>query len=207
MNTVEAIRTHKIIAIMRGAKDEDVVRIGEALRDGGIKLVEITLNSQNALAGISRMKEAFGDELKIGAGTVLDPESAKAAIDAGADFILAPSVNKETIQLTKRYGKVSIPGAFTATEILTAYESGADFIKVFPASVGSQYIKDLRGPFPHIPLIPTGGVNEENIQSFAEAGGVAFGIGSSLVDTKKEVTEDYLQELTKKTARYVELVQ
>ncbi|GAF13713.1 4-hydroxy-2-oxoglutarate aldolase [Bacillus sp. JCM 19046] len=207
MNTLDAIKTHQLIAIIRGANEEDILPIGQALQSGGVKLVEVTLNTANALAGIRRLKEAFGDEMKIGAGTVLDPESAKASIDAGADFILAPSVKLETIQLTKRYGKVSIPGAFTPTEIVTAFENGADLIKVFPASVGAQYFKDLKGPLPHIPLVPTGGVNETNIQAFKQAGATAFGIGSSLVDTKQEVTEDYLDALTKKAAHFVKLIQ
>ncbi|WP_054707579.1 bifunctional 4-hydroxy-2-oxoglutarate aldolase/2-dehydro-3-deoxy-phosphogluconate aldolase [Bacillus sp. JCM 19041] len=206
MNTLEAIHTHKLIAIIRGAKKEDLLLIGNSLKEGGIRLVEVTLNSPDAIEGINQMAEAFEGKIKIGAGTVLDPESARSAIEAGADFILSPTVNTETIKMTKRYGKVSIPGAYTPTEILTAYEHGADLIKVFPASIGSGYIKDIRGPLPHIPLVPTGGVNETNIIEFQKAGATAFGIGSSLVNTKAEVTDTFLKELTAKAQTFVHLV-
>ncbi|WP_078395541.1 bifunctional 4-hydroxy-2-oxoglutarate aldolase/2-dehydro-3-deoxy-phosphogluconate aldolase [Shouchella patagoniensis] len=207
MNTLEAIYTYKLIAIIRGAKKEDLLLIGNSLKEGGIQLVEVTLNSPGAIEGIKQMAEVFKGEIKIGAGTVLDPESARSAIEAGADFILSPTVNTETIKLTKRYGKVSIPGAYTPTEILTAYEHGADLIKVFPASIGSGYIKDIRGPLPHIPLVPTGGVTETNIVDFQKAGATAFGIGSSLVNTKTEVTDEYLLEITNKAKTFVQLVQ
>ncbi|MFD1413355.1 bifunctional 4-hydroxy-2-oxoglutarate aldolase/2-dehydro-3-deoxy-phosphogluconate aldolase [Oceanobacillus jeddahense] len=206
MNTLEAIYHYKIIAIIRGAKKEDLLQIGAALKEGGVRLIEVTLNSPGAIEGIKQLKEAFGEEMKVGAGTVLDPESAKAAMDAGADFILSPTVSKDTIKITKRYGKVSIPGAFTPTEILTAYEEGADLVKVFPASIGAAYIKDIRGPLSHIPLVPTGGVNKNNITDFQKAGAVAFGIGSSLVNTKEEVNETYLGELTNNAQAFIEAV-
>jgi 2-dehydro-3-deoxyphosphogluconate aldolase/(4S)-4-hydroxy-2-oxoglutarate aldolase len=108
--------------------------------------------------------------------------------------------------MTKRYGAISIPGAFSPTEILTAYENGADIVKVFPASIGAQYIKDIRGPLPHIPLLPTGGVNLDNIGEFDAAGAVGFGIGSSLVNTKREINASYLKELTIKARQYVEAI-
>jgi 2-dehydro-3-deoxyphosphogluconate aldolase / (4S)-4-hydroxy-2-oxoglutarate aldolase len=206
MNTLSSIFEHKIVAIVRGANAQDVVKIASALKNGGIKLVEVTLNSPNALSGIEQISRQMGDEIIVGAGTVLDPETARAAILAGAKFILSPTVNFETIKMTKRYGAVSIPGAFTPTEILTAYENGGDIIKVFPARLGVDYIKDIRGPLSHIPLLPTGGVNLENIQELQKAGAVGFGIGSSLVNTKKEVTEDYLKELTEKAKTYVSAI-
>ncbi|GEN89268.1 bifunctional 4-hydroxy-2-oxoglutarate aldolase/2-dehydro-3-deoxy-phosphogluconate aldolase [Oceanobacillus sp. FSL W8-0428] len=206
MNTLEAIYLHKIIAIIRGAKKEDLLQIGAALKEGGVRLIEVTLNSPGAIEGIKQLKEAFGEEMRVGAGTVLDPESAKGAIDAGADFILSPTVSKETIKITKRYGKVSIPGAFTPTEILTAYEEGADLVKVFPASIGASYIKDIRGPLSHIPLVPTGGVGLDNIVDFQKAGAAAFGIGSSLVNTKKDFDEAYLSKLTENARAFVQAV-
>jgi 2-dehydro-3-deoxyphosphogluconate aldolase/(4S)-4-hydroxy-2-oxoglutarate aldolase len=206
MKTIQTIYKHKIIAIIRGAEESDLIKIGNALKDGGIRLVEVTLNSPGAMEGIKQMAKVFEGEIKIGAGTVLDPESARAAIEAGADFILSPTVNPETIRLTKRYGKVSIPGAFTPTEILTAYEHGADLVKVFPASIGPGYIKDICGPLPHIPLLPTGGVNETNINAFQKAGAVAFGVGSSLVNTEEAMTEEYLQALTKKAQTFVRAI-
>ncbi|MBU8690417.1 bifunctional 4-hydroxy-2-oxoglutarate aldolase/2-dehydro-3-deoxy-phosphogluconate aldolase [Priestia megaterium] len=197
---------HKIVAIIRGAKPQDVVKIASALNDGGVKNIEITLNSPDALSAIREVSTELGDQVLVGAGTVLDPETARSAILAGAKFILSPTVNTETIKLTKRYGAVSIPGAFSPTEILTAYENGGDIIKVFPARLGASYIKDIRGPLPHIPLLPTGGVSLDNIQEFEEAGAVGFGIGSSLVDTNHEITHAYLQELTQKAKAYVAAV-
>jgi 2-dehydro-3-deoxyphosphogluconate aldolase/(4S)-4-hydroxy-2-oxoglutarate aldolase len=206
MNTLSAILENKIISIVRGADAQDVVKIANALKEGGIKLIEITMNSPEALTAIEKVSKEMGGDMHVGAGTVLDPETARAAILAGAKFILSPTVNLETIKMTKRYGAVSIPGAFTPTEILSAFENGGDIIKVFPASSGVNYIKDIRGPLPHIPLLPTGGVNLENILEFQKAGASGFGIGSSLVNTKNEITEDYLKELTQKSKSYISVI-
>jgi 2-dehydro-3-deoxyphosphogluconate aldolase/(4S)-4-hydroxy-2-oxoglutarate aldolase len=186
---------HKIVAIIRGAQPEDVLNIVHALFAGGIYAVEITLNSIDALQVIRNVANSVKDNMLVGAGTVLNASSALAAIDAGAQFIISPSFDRETISATKKRGVVSIPGAYTPTEIVKAFEAGADIVKVFPAS-GPQYIKDIRGPLSHIPMMPTGGVNISNIRAFQEAGAVAFGIGSSLVDSKQKVTNDYLATLT-----------
>lgn len=206
MNTLTRIFENKIISIVRGAKPEDTLKIAKALRDGGIRLIEITLNSPNALESIELVSQELGEEMVVGAGTVLDPETARAALLAGSKFILSPTVDLETIKMTKRYGAVSIPGAYTPTEILTAYENGGDIIKVFPASVGPNYFKDIRGPLSHIPLLPTGGVTLDNIAEFQKAGVVGFGIGSSLVDAKQEVNDRYLMELTQKARSFVSAI-
>jgi 2-dehydro-3-deoxyphosphogluconate aldolase/(4S)-4-hydroxy-2-oxoglutarate aldolase len=206
MSTLSQILEGKIVAIIRGAKPDDVLKIVNALFEGGVGIIEITLNSPNALAVIKEVAREVGDKILIGAGTVLDAETARAALLAGAKFIISPSLNVEIIKMTKSYGAVSIPGAFTPTEIVTAYTNGADIIKVFPASIGVQYFKDLRGPLPQIPLMPTGGINLENINEFQKTGAVAFGIGSALVDTKHEITKEYLQQLTLKAHKYVETV-
>jgi 2-dehydro-3-deoxyphosphogluconate aldolase/(4S)-4-hydroxy-2-oxoglutarate aldolase len=203
MNALSRILENKIIAIIRGANPNDVIRISQALNDGGIKLIEITMNSPNALSVIKQVSNELGDKVLVGAGTVLDAETARSAILAGATFILSPTVDIETIKLTKRYGAVSIPGAFTPTEILSAYEKGADIIKVFPATLGPNYIKDILGPLPQIPLLPTGGIDLENLNQFIEAGAVGCGIGSALVNTKHEITEEYLRQLTKKASQFV----
>ncbi|SDM45787.1 2-dehydro-3-deoxyphosphogluconate aldolase / (4S)-4-hydroxy-2-oxoglutarate aldolase [Fictibacillus solisalsi] len=205
-DVLSSIKENKLVAIIRGAEPKSVLKIARALQAGGIRTLEITLNSPGALKVIEEVSSELGDELLVGAGTVLDPESARLAILAGAQFILAPTVNLKTIQMAKRYGAVSIPGAFTPTEILTAYEHGADIVKVFPASVGPSYIKDLRGPLPHIPLLPTGGVTLENVSEFMKAGAVGCGIGSALVNTKEEVTEAYLSRLTEKSRNFVKAV-
>jgi 2-dehydro-3-deoxyphosphogluconate aldolase/(4S)-4-hydroxy-2-oxoglutarate aldolase len=168
-----------------------------------IRVLEITLNSPGALTIIEELSKHADPGLVIGAGTVLDAAAANDAISAGAKFIISPSFDPAIIAATKKARAISIPGAFTATEIFAAYKGGGDIIKVFPASVGSQYIRDLRGPFPQIPLMPTGGVNLQNIQEYLRAGAVAVGIGSALVDTKQKVTVEYLNELKNKAAEYV----
>ena len=204
MTTLSRILNHKIFAIIRGAHPDDVLHIAQALCEGGVKLLEVTLNSPDALSSISRIATRMNAEVFVGAGTVLDAEMAKAALDSGAQFIISPSLDMETIYATKQRGAISIPGAFTATEIFSAYKNGGDIIKVFPASIGPAYFKDLRGPFPHIPLMPTGGVNLNNIQDFQKVGAVAFGVGSGLVDTSLKISDQYLIELTEKAKKYVE---
>jgi len=194
--TLQQILENKIVAILRGVRPDAVPEVAAALHAGGIRCLEITLNSPDALAVIRDLSVRLGDRLLVGAGTVLDAAEARAAIDAGARFIISPALDVPTIRVTKQSQAVSIPGAFTATEILTAYKNGADIIKVFPASVGVGYFRDLRGPLPHIPLMPTGGVNLENIADYQQAGAVAFGIGSALVDGKQPVTDEYLRRLT-----------
>jgi 2-dehydro-3-deoxyphosphogluconate aldolase/(4S)-4-hydroxy-2-oxoglutarate aldolase len=206
MTVLSQIVTYKIVAIIRGAQPDDVLAIASALCEGGVKLLEVTLNSPDALLSISKISNTLGSQVFVGAGTVLDAEMAKAAMDVGAQFIISPSLDVEVIQVTKQSGIVSIPGAFSATEILSAYRHGGDIIKVFPASIGPAYLKDLRGPFPHIPLMPTGGVNLTNICEFQKAGAVAFGVGSGLADTSLKITDQYLKALTDKAKKYVEAV-
>ncbi|MBF9222832.1 bifunctional 4-hydroxy-2-oxoglutarate aldolase/2-dehydro-3-deoxy-phosphogluconate aldolase [Hymenobacter ruricola] len=207
MNPLAHILEHKVVAIVRGANPPDLLRIARALHAGGVRMMEITLNSPGALASIEEISREMAGQLLVGAGTVLDPETARAALLAGAQYIISPTLNKKTIRMTKRYGAVSIPGAYTATEILKAYEYGGDIIKVFPAgSSGASYFKDIAGPLPHIPLMPTGGVSLDNIKGFAEAGAKAFGLGSALVDTKQAVTDEYLTKLTEKARAFVAAV-
>lgn len=206
MSTLSQILTHKIIAIIRGSRPEDVLNIAAALHKGGIRMLEVTLNSQDALTVIERLSDEMGDDLIVGAGTVLDAHSADSAVAAGAKFIISPVVDTPTIHAARRHGVVSIPGAYTPTEILKAYQDGGDLIKVFPSSAGAQYIKDLRGPLPHIPLMPTGGVNLENIADFQKAGAVAFGIGSALVNPEEPVNTKYLKQLEEKAKKYVQKI-
>ncbi len=206
MDTLEKILDHKIIAIVRGADPADVIHIARSLYEGGIRLLEITMNSVNPLQVIEQVAVTFGNTMVIGAGTVLDSVMARDAIAAGAAFILSPIVDSKTIETAKSLGAVCIPGAFTPTEIVHAYRSGGDIIKVFPARLGPSYIKDILGPLPHIPLLPTGGINLGNIKEFQQAGAVGFGIGSSLVDTSKNITDDYLKKITEKASHFVEAV-
>ncbi|TCD00064.1 bifunctional 4-hydroxy-2-oxoglutarate aldolase/2-dehydro-3-deoxy-phosphogluconate aldolase [Pedobacter psychroterrae] len=205
MSAISQILEHKIIAIIRGADPADVLKIAEALYAGGIRLLEITMNSAEPLQVIREVAAHFGDRMTIGAGTVLDVETLRKAVDSGARFILSPVMDIEVIGAGRDLGVVSIPGAYTATEIFTAYRNGADIVKVFPAR-SPAYLKDIAGPLPQIPLMPTGGVSLENIADFHKAGAVGFGIGSALVDTKKKITEQYLAALTDKAAAFVQAV-
>jgi 2-dehydro-3-deoxyphosphogluconate aldolase / (4S)-4-hydroxy-2-oxoglutarate aldolase len=204
--TLELIFEHRIVAILRGCELAHVLPIAEALYAGGIRLLEITLNSPGAFEAIETASARLGGRMVIGAGTVLDAAEATSAIAAGARFVLSPSLDLPTIRRTIDLGAVSIPGAFTATEILTAWRHGAGIVKVFPASVGPAYFRDLRGPLPQIPLMPTGGVNLENIREFDKAGAVAFGIGSALVTPAEALTDDYLEGLVFKATGYVKML-
>ncbi len=202
--TLQGILEHRIVAILRGCDTEHILPIATALYEGGIRLLEITLNSPGALEAIEQVAASMGDRLFVGAGTVLDAAEATAAIAAGARFILSPSLDIGIIRRTRDLGAVSVPGAFTATEILTAWRNGASIVKVFPASVGPAYFRDLRGPLPQIPLMPTGGVNLDNIRDFHQAGAVAFGIGSALVKPVPSLTPEYLQRLTVTATAYAD---
>jgi len=205
MNVLSRILKHKIVAIIRVADPADVLQIALALKQGGVDILEVTLNSSNALPVIGQLVKKFDDEMLIGAGTVLDSKTAKAVIELGAKFIVSPNVDVDTIHATKANGAVSIPGAFTATEIVNAYSNGGDIIKIFPAS-SAEYIKVLRGPLSHVPMMPTGGITLENISEFKKAGAAAFGIGTSLIDTKKKITEEYLKQVTENASKFVEAI-
>jgi len=203
---IQQLEESKIIAIMRGVDPGDVFAIAKALKKGGVKVFEVTLDSPNALDVIKQLSEEAEDDMLVGAGTVLDPESARMAIHSGAKFIISPTMNINTIEMTKRYGALSIPGCLTPTEILTAYEHGADIVKVFPAgTMGPRYFKDVAGPLSQIPLMATGGINEENMLDFLDTGIIAVGLGSSLVP--KEISDDTdLERLTEKAVELVQMV-
>jgi 2-dehydro-3-deoxyphosphogluconate aldolase/(4S)-4-hydroxy-2-oxoglutarate aldolase len=200
---LQQILQHKIVAILRGCNTDDIPPITEALYEGGVRLLEITLNTPGALKAIERAASRMGDRMLIGAGTVLTATEVIDAVNAGARFILSPSLDPGIIQQSRDLGAVSVPGAFTATEILAAYRHGADIVKVFPASVGPAYFRDMRGPLPHIPLMPTGGLNLDNIRDFQKAGAVAFGIGSALVASNQGTTGNDLLQLTRLAAAYI----
>ncbi|MFX0560478.1 bifunctional 4-hydroxy-2-oxoglutarate aldolase/2-dehydro-3-deoxy-phosphogluconate aldolase [Tepidibacillus infernus] len=207
MELLQQIKENGVVAIIRGANPNNILPIARALKNGGVKTLEITVETPKVLTLIEKVSEELGEDLIVGAGTVLDPETARAAIMSGAKFIFSPTVNVDTIRLAKRYGVISIPGALTPTEIVTAYENGADIIKVFPANVfGPKYLKDVHGPLPHIPLMPTGGLDLSNVAEYIKAGGVAAGIGSSLVNTRKNIDKSYLSELELKASQFVDEV-
>lgn len=204
MKTLNKILEGKGIAIIRGYHTEDAVKIARALKKGGVTLLEVTLNSPDALQTIRELCNEPG--ITVGAGSVLDGAAAQGAIEAGAKFILSPTLKVETIRTAKRYGVVSIPGAYTPSEILTAFEAGADIVKVFPATaLGPSFIKDMQGPLPQVRLLPTGGVTVENAATFLEAGAVGVGLGSSLVHKTECVDDAFLDEIEMKAKRFREL--
>lgn len=196
-----------LIAVIRRPKQSQIHQIAEALVEGGTGALEITLDTPGALEMIRDMKEKFQDRVLVGAGTVLDAASAKSAIDAGSDFIFCPTFSVETIQMTNRYGRISIPGVMTPTEIVNAYSAGADLLKIFPgAALGESYIKDLMGPLSHIPMMPTGGVSLDNVETFIRNGAVAVGAGGSLVDSKA-IAEERYEVLTDISKQFISKIQ
>lgn len=206
MSTLSTILNNKIVAIIRGADPDDVLQITEALCEGGVQCVEITLNSADALRLIESVAIKMEGRVIVGAGTVLNASEVRSAVAAGAKFIISPMLNIDVIHKTKDLGAVSIPGAYTPTEIFTAFSNGADLIKVFPSSAGPSFIREVLAPFPYIPLMPTGGINLTNIREFKNAGAVAFGMGKSLVDTRQKVTPEYLQQIKTNARTFIDLI-
>jgi 2-dehydro-3-deoxyphosphogluconate aldolase/(4S)-4-hydroxy-2-oxoglutarate aldolase len=187
------IRHLAVVPIVRTPTAESALAAVEAVVDGGIDCVEITMTVDNALRAIEKVADRHGDRVLLGAGTVLDPETARACMLAGAQFFVTPSLNLKTIELAKRYSRPIFPGALTPTEVLAAWQAGADGVKVFPCNAmgGAKYIKALKGPFPQIDLVPTGGVNMETITEFLKAGATAVGVGSELVDAESVASGRY----------------
>jgi 2-dehydro-3-deoxyphosphogluconate aldolase/(4S)-4-hydroxy-2-oxoglutarate aldolase len=195
-----------VIAVVRLDSGEQLVRSAQALREGGVMVIEFTMTTPNALDMIREAARTMPGDVLLGAGTVLDPETARAAILAGAQFTVSPSLNPRVIEMCHRYSKVCVPGALTPTEILTAWEHGADIVKVFPATLGGpQYFRDLAGPFPQIRMLPTGGVSLANAGDFIKAGAVAVAAGSNLVD-RNAVREGRFEAITETARKYVEAI-
>src|SRR5580704_4579637 len=193
-----------IVAILRSPSSDQFANVARALLDGGIDVIEVTFTVSNALEAVAAVKKDLGGRVLLGMGTVLDPESARAALLAGAEFLVAPSLNLDVIRLGHRYDKLVMPGAFTPTEILAAWEAGADVVKVFPSDcVGPGYLKALKGPFPQIRLMPTGGVNLETLPAFIKAGACAVGVGGSLADIQA-IREGNFAKLRDSAAQYVQ---
>ncbi|GAB6099548.1 bifunctional 4-hydroxy-2-oxoglutarate aldolase/2-dehydro-3-deoxy-phosphogluconate aldolase [Halanaerocella petrolearia] len=196
-----------VVAVIRGMETDKVINIVDALLEGGVKALEITLNSPGAIDLIEEVSEKVKDtEAIVGAGTVLDGETARSAILAGAEFVFAPNLNQDVIKVCNRYGKVVVPGVMTPTEIVDAYQAGADLVKVFPAGVmGPKYIKSVKGPLDHIPMMPTGGVSLDNAADFIEAGVVALGAGGALMDKEAIANENY-EVITEKAKQLTQIV-
>lgn len=189
-----------IVAVIRSPSGDQLVEVAKALLAGGVEVMEVTFTVPGAARVIERVADQLGDKILLGAGTVLDPETARIALLAGAEFIVSPSTNVAVIETCRRYGKLAMPGAFTPTEVVTAFQAGADIVKVFPCDVGGPaYLRALHGPLPQIPLMPTGGVNLETAADYLRAGACALGVGGSLVEAKAIASRDFarIEELAR----------
>lgn len=202
---LEKLVSSGIVAVIRRVNPHKVNGLVQSLITGGVTGIEITMDSEKSLEKIYELKETYGNQVVIGAGTVLDKNQAKEAISAGADFIFSPILDRKTIEYTKEEGKIMIPGAFTPTEIYQGYIWGSDIIKVFPANVlGPEYLKNLNGPLSNIPIMPTGGISLNNIKSYFEVGVNVAGVGGSLV--KEELIErERWEELEELAKSYVDI--
>jgi 2-dehydro-3-deoxyphosphogluconate aldolase / (4S)-4-hydroxy-2-oxoglutarate aldolase len=196
-----------IVPVVRTNSAEAAVKAVEAMYNGGIRAAEITMTVPGAVKALEQVADRFGDKIVLGAGTVLDPETARICMLAGAQFFVTPALKLATIEMAKRYSKVICPGALTPTEVLTAWEAGADVVKVFPCGNvgGAKYIKALKGPFPQIEMIPTGGVNLETAGDFLKAGACAVAVGGELVDAKS-IKEGRYDVIEARAKQYLEAV-
>jgi 2-dehydro-3-deoxyphosphogluconate aldolase/(4S)-4-hydroxy-2-oxoglutarate aldolase len=195
-----------IVAVVRSPDSQQLVEVARALADGGVTVVEITMTVPNALDVVRQVRHALGDRLLLGAGTILDAETARAALLAGAEYLVSPTLNLEVVRLCQRYDKLVMPGAFTPTEMLTAWEAGADIVKVFPADVvGPAFFKAMRGPLPQIRLMPTGGVDLSTAAAFLRAGACCLGVGGQLVEPKA-VAERNFDRIRDLARQYVAIV-
>ena len=210
MNRDEVIRKIKeigVVPVVRANSADEAMAAVEAIKAGGVPILEITMTVPGAVKVIEKLADKFGDEIVLGAGTVLDPETARACILAGATFIVSPALNVATIELCRRYSIPICPGALTPTEVVTAWQAGADFVKIFPCSAmgGASYLKGLKAPLPHVELIPTGGVNLKTAIDFIKAGASALGVGADLVDLKA-LREGNAAKITENAKLFVQLV-
>ncbi len=199
--------TEGLIPVIRVTSASEAIAVADAIKEGGVSLIEITMSVPGAIDTIKELTQKYKDKIIMGAGTILDPETARAALLAGALFIVTPTLNLDVIQIAHRYSAVVVPGAMTPTEILTAWNAGADMVKVFPAAQlgGPEYIKALRGPLPQILYVPTGGVNLQNADAFIKAGAIALGVGGELVD-KKAVKEKKFHIITENTRAFLKAI-
>jgi 2-dehydro-3-deoxyphosphogluconate aldolase/(4S)-4-hydroxy-2-oxoglutarate aldolase len=202
--TLAFITNVGIVPVVRAASADGALHAVEAIYNGGVRAAEITMTVPGAVRVLEKLADRFSGKILLGAGTVLDPETARICMLAGAEFIVTPCLKVSTIEMAKRYSKIVTPGALTPTEVLTAWEAGADAVKIFPAGNvgGAKYIKALKGPFPHIEMVPTGGVNLETIGDFLKAGACAVGVGGELVDAKS-IQEGRFEVIEERARQYL----
>lgn len=210
---IRTVYEKKIIAIVRGLTAEESFQTAKALSEGGINMVEVTFNQKaddsfhSTTDAIRRINEVLGQQVMVGAGTVMTTQQVELAHEAGAKYIITPNTDEEIIRYANRLGMVTMPGAFTPTEIKKAYEAGADFVKVFPAGqLGPDYIRAIKGPLNHIPLMAVGGIDETKLQMFLKAGVMGFGIGGNLVN-RKWITQGQFGSITELARVYVNALQ
>lgn len=210
MNKQDVLRQIKevgIVPVVRAASAEEAMQVIEAIRAGGIPVLEITMTVPRAVRVIEQVADAYGDKVVVGAGTVLDAETARACILAGAQFVVSPALNVGTVEMCSRYSIAVLPGALTPTEVVAAWTAGADVVKVFPCGAmgGAKYLRALKAPLPQIELIPTGGVSLATAKDFIAAGAYALGVGADLVDTKA-IRDEQPEKVTEAARSYVAAV-
>ena len=205
---LQRIRDTGLIPVVRAESSDLAMRAVAALKAGGLNVLEVTMTVPGAIGVIQTLAGEYGEETLIGAGTVLDPETAEACIDAGAKFIVSPALNEETIDFCREHSVAIFPGALTPTEVVRAWKAGADAVKVFPAGAvgGASYLKALKAPLPQIELIPTGGVSLKTAADFIKAGAMALGVGADLVDPKA-LREGNSTLITERARQFLEIVQ
>lgn len=206
-DVIKQIKDIGVVPVVRATSADEAMRAIDAIREGGVSVLEITMTVPGAVGVIEQCAKAYGKDALVGAGTVLDAETARACILSGAQFVVSPALNVETIACCRRYGIAVMPGALTPTEVVTAWTAGADFVKVFPAGAlgGASYLKALKAPLPQIELIPTGGVSLKTAADFIKAGASALGVGADLVDLKA-IRDGQANIITERARQYVEIV-
>ena len=205
--TIKRIRETGVIPVVRAKTADEAMRAIDAIREGGISVLEITMTVPGAVKLIEQVASRYGNDALVGAGTVLDPDTATACVSAGAQFVVTPALNVETIARCKELGVAIMPGALTPTEVLQAWNAGADFVKVFPAGAvgGANYLKALKAPLPHVELVPTGGVTINTAGDFIRAGAAALGVGSDLVDLNA-IREGQAALITERAKQFINIV-
>jgi 2-dehydro-3-deoxyphosphogluconate aldolase/(4S)-4-hydroxy-2-oxoglutarate aldolase len=204
---VEQIESLGLVPVVRASSADEAMQAIEAIKAGGVNVLEITMTVPGAVRVIEKVADKYGSDVLVGAGTVLDPETARACLLAGAQFIVSPALNLATIELCHRYSAPIAPGVLTPTEVITAWSAGVDFVKVFPCGSvgGASYVKNLKGPFPQVKIIPTGGVSLTTAADFIKAGASALGVGTDLVDVKA-IREGNAHIVTERARQFVEIV-
>ena len=204
---VEHIESLGLVPVVRASSADEAMQAIEAIKAGGVDVLEITMTVPGAIKVIEKVADKYGSDVIVGAGTVLDPETARACLLAGAQFIVSPALNLDTIAVCHRYSAPVMPGVLTPTEVITAWSAGVDFVKVFPAGSvgGASYVKNLKGPFPQIKIIPTGGVSLKTAADFIKAGASALGVGTDLVDVKA-IRAGEAHVVTERARQFVEIV-